>query len=254
MQNGTDLVTDETELSSAYHSAYLFQHKAETVLKDHAAQYPTTPLFFYYALQLVHYPYDVPDIYAERCATMSPSPGDDDYNGFSTDDIYCGMNVMLDEVIANLTCTLDALDMLDNTVMIVASDNGGAPEINGSSVPFRGHKFDFNRGGLSANAFISSALIPEARRGSSYSGQMHVSDWLPTIMYLATGGAWTGSYVGAVIDGVNMWEAIMSDEDSPRTEIAHYANAEGAGSVQVGILASRLSCLSCKIMFALLVL
>lgn len=38
---------------------------------------------------------------------------------------YCAMNVMLDEVVTNLTCTLEDNGFADNTVMIIVSDNGG---------------------------------------------------------------------------------------------------------------------------------
>jgi hypothetical protein len=37
----------------------------------------------------------------------------------------------------------------------------------------------------------------------------------------ATDGAWTGGYSGQAIDGVDMWEAITTGADSPRTEVVH---------------------------------
>jgi len=52
----------------------------------------------------------------------------------------------------------------------------------------------------------------------------YLLDWLPTLMGLATNGEWTGSYSGADIDGVDMWDAIMTNSDSPHEEIVHYAN------------------------------
>ncbi len=44
----------------------------------------------------------------------------------------------------------------------------------------------------------------------TYDGQMHVTDWLPTLLGLATGGEWTGSLEGNDIDGADMWDAILS--------------------------------------------
>eukprot|EP01035_Chromulina_nebulosa_P018932 gene18932-24739_t len=215
-ENG-EVVTETSEVSSDLHSAYLFQAKAEAVISNHAENYPDDPMFLYYALQLTHFPYEPPAIYKERCSSRD-----------TTNRLFCGLTVMLDEVVANLTCALKLNDMSDNTVIIFASDNGGADEIVGNSVPFRGHKFSQNRGGISAHAFIHSALIPDSSKGTVYDGLMHVTDWLPTIMNLATEGEWSGSYSGNDIDGVDMWDAIINNEDSPKVEIVHYLYGETA--------------------------
>ena len=229
LHNGIDLVTDVSDLSESYHSALLFNKKVEDVIIEYATNGTTKPLFLYYASQLVHGPYEAPSGYIERCVDANSTTASvDDYT-------YCAMNVMLDESIANLTCLLDTYDMLNNTVFIIASDNGGADSISGNSVPFRGHKYDLYRGGLSVNAFITSPLIPEDRRGTVYSGQMHVSDWLPTIMSLVTNGEWTGGYTGNTIDGKDMWNAILSDTTSPHKEIIHSVDTDGAGSIQINM-------------------
>eukprot|EP01035_Chromulina_nebulosa_P016905 gene16905-22394_t len=225
-ENGV-LVFNDDELSTDLHSAYLFQSKAENVIANHAKSYPDQPMFLYYSLQLVHFPYQPPEEFLSRCL----SDDDDTAN-------MCGLTVMLDEVIANLTCALKSHDMIDNTILIFASDNGGADEtdsVTGNSVPFRGHKFSFNRGGISAPAFIHSPLIPESARGSEYNGLMHVTDWLPTLMGLATEGAWSGSYIGNDLDGVDMWEAIITGSDSPRVDIVNYISASSVyASYQYG--------------------
>jgi hypothetical protein len=41
-------------------------------------------------------------------------------------------------------------------------------------------------------------------------------------MGLASGGLWNSSYRGAEIDGVDMWDAITTNGESPRSEIVHY--------------------------------
>lgn len=55
-------------------------------------------------------------------------------------------------------------------------------------------------------------------------------------MGLATGGTWKGSLIGAELDGVDMWDAITSNTDSPRTEIAHYVDKFGNVSVQIDMM------------------
>lgn len=54
-------------------------------------------------------------------------------------------------------------------------------------------------------------------------------------MGLATGGAWTGSMADHVIDGVDMWNAIIEDLPSPHEEMLHYADGEWGCSLQQGM-------------------
>ena len=221
LHEGLEPVMDSTALDATKFSQHLFQEKAENVIKSHATAFATYPMFLLYSLQIVHAPYEVPVDYTSRCTKDG---------NLLDDDKYCGMNVMLDEAVANITCALAKYGMSENTVLIVASDNGGAQTATaGTNVPYRGYKGDYWRGAMSVNAFIHSPLIPVNARGTQYDGQMHVSDWLPTLMGLATKNTWTGSLAGPdiVIDGQDMWEAIVTGGESPRHEILHMIKAGG---------------------------
>jgi arylsulfatase A-like enzyme len=218
LRENNTLVTDRDELHPDLHSAYLFQTKAENIIERHATEYAGTPMFLYYAMQLIHAPYEVPDVYRNRCESVTSLEDD----GAATDlQTYCGMVLMVDEAIANLTCTLDANGMSDNTVLIIASDNGGIDSNAASTYPWRGSKGSHAKGGVLASAIVHSQLIDESIRGQVYKGMMHVTDWMPTLMGLATGGTWSGSYVGAELDGNDMWAAITTHTGSPRKEIIH---------------------------------
>jgi arylsulfatase B len=159
-------VSDETETDSSLHAAYLFQMKAENIITEHAANYPDDPMFLYYAMQLIHDPFEVPDVYLNRCSDSSST---------SSEQTYCGMNVMLDEAIANLTCALRETGMDSNLVFIISSDNGGSSMIEGSNYPYKGSKTHFTRGGISSTALIVSNLIDTSVRGTTYDGLMHIS-------------------------------------------------------------------------------
>ena len=53
----------------------------------------------------------------------------------------------------------------------------------------------------------------------------YVVDWLPTIMHLATGGTWSSGYTGIEIDGMDVWNALMTmNADLARTEIVYYVD------------------------------
>ncbi len=227
LHENTELVSDPTELDSNYHSAILFQSKVNKLLASHSTSYDDQPFFLYYALQLMHTEWAADQIYIDRCKFDGSDP---------SLDLYCGMSLMLDEVIGNLTCALDRYGFSDNTILIVASDNGGTSDIKGSNYPLLGSKGSTHRGGISVPAFIHSKLIPESRRGTTYNDYVHVTDWLPSLMHVATDGEWTGSFGGSsvVIDGINVWDAIINDEDSPRTSILHLLDSPTSYSVHVG--------------------
>jgi hypothetical protein len=82
---------------------------------------------------------------------------------------------------------------------------------------------------VSSAAMVISDLIPAERRGTSYEGTMHITDWLPTLLHLATNGEWTHGYVNQTLDGVNMWPALIADSESPREEIVHVIGDASGG-------------------------
>lgn len=58
---------------------------------------------------------------------------------------------------------LDDMGMLDNTLLVLASDNGGCPAYGGSNYPFRGFKHSMFEGGVRTPAFVyskSESIIP----------------------------------------------------------------------------------------------
>lgn len=126
---------------------------------------------------------------------------------------------MLDEVIQNLTCSMKSFGFKDNTVLIISGDNGGNSAVDGNNYPFRGYKYSYYEGGIRNTAIIHSPLIPSDQQGSTYDGLVFIADWLPTFMRLATDSSWNQSYAGNVIDGYNIWDAIVNQDDSPREEI-----------------------------------
>jgi hypothetical protein len=103
----------------------------------------------------------------------------------------------------------------------------------GNSYPFKGHKGSVFRGGVSTTAIIHSTLLDERRRGTTFKGNMHITDWLPTLMRVATNGHWTGSLAGAEIDGVDVWDDIQNGDGSRgHKELVFYVN-QNSSVIQV---------------------
>jgi arylsulfatase B/arylsulfatase I/J len=136
LHNGYDLETDATLISSDLHNGYVISQKVEEAIESHATNYADQPLFLYVASQLIHEEWQAPMSFIKRCA------------GHETEAVqatYCAMNLMVDEFIANTTCALEKYGMADNTVLIVASDNGGERTMYGNSYPYRGGKGNYFR-------------------------------------------------------------------------------------------------------------
>ena len=61
------LVSNQTELSNTLYSAYLWSQYAEKVIADHSMNYPSQPMFLYFASQLIHDPFVAPVEYQAKC-------------------------------------------------------------------------------------------------------------------------------------------------------------------------------------------
>ena len=80
-----------------------------------------------------------------------------------------------------MTAKLRAKGMWPDTLLVVASDNGGPVYQNGTSGannhPLRGGKMSNWEGGIRVNAFAAGGLIPPAMRGFRYPGLVAGWDW-----------------------------------------------------------------------------
>ncbi|CAN8013431.1 unnamed protein product, partial [Ixodes persulcatus] len=123
----------------------------------------------------------------------------------------------LDESVGRVLEALDNAGMLEDTIIVFSSDNGGGPygleAYRGYNWPLRGAKFTLWEGSVRVPAFVWS---PKFLKKSRLSNQlMHISDWLPTLYTAACGDA---SALGA-IDGVDMGHSLTHSSASKRKEI-----------------------------------
>ena len=197
--------------------AYLFNDEAVSIIESHDA---STPLFLYIATQDAHGPDQVTSIYSDLF-------GDQFVPSFA---VYNGMVAAADDLFGNVTRSLRARRMYDNTVIVMSSDNGGPASIYSSSTaannwPLRGGKKTDFEGGIRVSAFVSGGFLPPSARGSVRDQYLHCADWYRTLCHLA-GGTDCGDSVSAQlhdvpqVDGFDVWQYIIgANETSPRTEI-----------------------------------
>ena len=119
----------------------------------------------------------------------------------------------LDRSVGKVVRALAETGILDDTIIIFASDNG-APTVGnlrnwGVNLPFRGRKYSPWEGAVRVPAFIWQSSV----RPRVWQGLMHITDWLPTLLAAA------GGKVPIAIDGVNQWDSIVKNGASKRNEV-----------------------------------
>ncbi|XP_048511627.1 arylsulfatase J isoform X2 [Athalia rosae] len=192
------------------YSTDVFTREAVSIIDAHNK---TDPLFLYLAHAAVHSgnPYNPLPAPDERVARFDSI---EDYDRRR----FAAMLSKLDDSVGVVVDTLRKRGMLQNSVIVFSSDNGGpAAGFNlnaASNWPLRGVKNTLWEGGVRGAGLIWSPLLQHPGRVSKQ--LFHVTDWLPTLIAAAGGDP---SQLN--IDGKNLWPSLNADKQSPRTSILH---------------------------------
>ena len=161
------------------------------------------PFFLYYAHTMPH----------------SPIVSNDKFRGKSKNGLYGDVIEEIDWSVGEIVKTLKKQGILENTLIIFASDNG-APKTykEASNGPLSGFKGTHMEGGYRVPMVVSwKGRLPEGKTSNAISSVM---DFMPTIAHI----------VGAdlpkdrIIDGMNIYELFMNPEntESPHAYFAYY--------------------------------
>ncbi|CAN0131383.1 unnamed protein product [Scytosiphon promiscuus] len=196
--------------SVEWYSTDMFTARTLEILKD-KTPFDEKPLFMYLAHQAVHSPLGPPPLGSFTAEEMSVLDAlDEDESSIRLR--FAKVLMYLDKSIGQLMKHLEDQGWMDNSIVVVASDNGGCALEGGSNFPLRGVKMSNWEGGTRVPAFVySRSHIPEELWGTEYEGLMHVTDWLPTLA-AAAGIELSGSR--GDLDGVNHWEHIVGSSTS----------------------------------------
>lgn len=211
--------------STKCYSTIVYAEAAIEVIKKFANALPekNNNLFLYVAFQATHNPLTAPDIYTSRYRSIQDYPRR----------LFAGMTAALDEAVANITDALRFYNLWKETLIIFSTDNGGEPSRLGRSnnYPLRGGKVTNWEGGVRGVGFMRGtdsshhAPLPAGEtRGSTQ--LMHISDWFPTLLYVA--GIKFVAKSGFALDGMNQWKMIALNNSSPRHSILHNVQPSGA--------------------------
>lgn len=198
------------------YSTTLLGNDAVRLIKEHD---PATPLFLYLAFNAVHTPYQAPDEYLDRYKTIEdPSRR-----------AYAASTTAMDEQIGRVIAALEQKGMLDNTLVIFQSDNGGTRDamfagaitdmskvvLPANNGPYRGGKGTLYEGGTRVAAL--AAWPGHIKEGSTVNEMIHTVDLYPTLLGIAGGNLGKAK----PFDGVDVWGTIAEGKPSPRTEIVY---------------------------------
>jgi len=176
------------------------------------------PFFLYFASLAPHAPYQAPD------ASISEYPENLD----ETRRTYGAMITEVDDQVGRIVAALESKGLRDNTIILFASDNGGATsslfatgarseeeratEVNiklpASNGGFRAGKGTIYEGGVRVPAFVN---WPGKLSPAVVDHPLHMVDVMPTLLALAGG---TGD-LKRPFDGVDIWPVLA--EAQPRS-------------------------------------
>ncbi len=179
---------------------------------------PRVPLFLYLAFTAPHAPYQAPPELLERYTHVAdPSRR-----------AYAAMVTAMDDEIGRVLEALAKKKMLDDTIVVFQSDNGGPrsakftgevdmsksaiPADNG---PWRDGKGMLYEGGTRVVGLVS--WPGHVRAGQAVDRPIHVVDMYPTLAGLA------GASLARCkpLDGIDAWKTISEGAPSPRTEVVY---------------------------------
>ncbi|MBF7729105.1 arylsulfatase B [Pseudomonas sp. N040] len=213
---------------TGYHTTQLADEMVRVIAADDGKK----PLFMYMPFLAPHAPYQAPKAYEDRYPDIQDP----------TRRTYAGMVTAMDDSIARVLAALKQKGMLENTIVVFTSDNGGplsaeiASGTGGSAAglkmpainaPLRDGKSTLYEGGVRTPTIISwPGHIPA---GQVIDEPLHMVDWFPTLIAQA-GGTLDG---GKPLDGKDIWPVLTSKAASPHSDIL--INVEAfRGSVRKG--------------------
>ena len=210
-----DWYRDDIASEDSGYSTHLITQEACRLIREQPAD---KPLFLYVAPNAVHTPRLSPDEYKQPYAHLSKRRME-----------LAGMTSALDEGIGKIIAALTEKGMMNNTLIIYSTDNGGPSwddvATNGA---LRGGKSDIYEGGFRIGAFaVWPGKIPA---GIRIKEPLHVVDWFPTLCKLA------GASVAQPLppDGSDIWPVLSQGAKSPHEAILLVGSRAGQSALRMG--------------------
>ncbi len=206
---GLDWQRDDKTLREEGYTTELIAREAVRLVSEHD---PAKPLFLYVPFNAPHAPLQALPRYLEPYREIKPRKRAQ----------YAAMVTCLDDTVGQIVKALDKKGILDRTLIIFSSDNGGESNAGAANnEPLRGAKGQLYEGGVRVPAFV--VWPGRIRAGAMVDQPLHMVDWYPTLLRLAGGSL----EQPLPLDGLDIWPTISEGRPTPHEEILH--NVEPAG-------------------------
>ena len=178
-----------------------FTREGVDFINRHAAE----PFFLYLAYNAVHSPYDTPpDTYMQRVSYITDPARR----------VYAAMTVALDDGVGQVLATLQANNLLENTLIFFLSDNGAPSDaaddgVHSNNYPLRGYKTNVLEGGIRIPFAVQwTGQLPQ---GVVYNDVVSSLDIVTTVSAVAG----VSLPLDRVYDGLDILPYLRGDQVSP---------------------------------------
>ncbi|XP_075167273.1 arylsulfatase B [Haematobia irritans] len=211
-------IRDGMNVGYHLHGKYTTDLVTEESLRVISGHNASSPLFLYVAHAAVHSgnPYDplrAPDTDVSKINNIQNLGRRK----------YAAMVSKLDDSVGRIVQQLQKQNMLNDSIIIFSTDNGGPAEgfnlNHASNWPLRGVKNTLWEGGVRGAGLLWSPRLKKTRRVADQT--MHIVDWLPTLLSAIKGDEALLNVSSVPLDGISVWDSLSNDEISPRKAILH---------------------------------
>ena len=207
-------------------STELFGTKASQFINQHK----NSPFFLQLSFNAVHnFTHQLPKSYLEENGLKGYhdwNPAKEDYyewyklgrfpNNPEGREQYLGQLYFLDAEIGKVTATLKANGLLENTIIIFISDNGGSTPIYANNTPFKGSKYTLYEGGIRVPLIVS--YPSKYMQGKVSDNLISSMDILPTICTAI------GIEIPTNIDGIDISKLLNGQDKSIQHDMLFWDN------------------------------
>jgi arylsulfatase A-like enzyme len=193
-----------------------------TLLGDEAVRLidrhdPKTPMFMYLAFNAPHAPLQALPEHLKRYEHVKDK----------TRRTYSAMVHAIDEQVGRVVAALEKRGMLENTIIVFSSDNGGPVNLGATNGRLRAGKGTLYQGGVLAAAFVT--WPGHIKGGITIPEPLHMVDWYPTFIKLVGGSL----EQKLPIDGKDLWGVLTEGKKSPHADILLNVTP-GGGALRMG--------------------
>jgi arylsulfatase B len=200
---------------------------AAEFIRTHAAE---SPFFCYVPFSAPHDPFQAPDEYVARYASLDSDPDD----GRPSDlQILAAMITRMDDGIGRIMRAIDESGVTSSTMVWFISDNGGLGGLRGVNRPLRAGKLTTYEGGVRVPGLLWWPGVVEG--GRRIADPIMFVDLLPTLLRAAGAPAQPAK----PLDGIDVWEVLTGRSKSvPARDLYFFNGQSGIEQEQIAVISA----------------